>query len=372
MVSPRLELKLELTPTTRFDLIDVTKRVRHEYGEVLTRYRKALYHSFHTTAGYFEQSLCERLDHNRDTISKVVRYFQTLFPPDANYRHDRLELRTELSDEQKLVEPRNADSHLTFISSGLMNCVTYENQPAVPVYFVDLDGVHEKTTRQRRTTVIGFNTEETVREIWREIPVSVHPIDSVNLRDPRFGLFEELQELIDHYEIVKGRVDISLGAGEFQTGLTVNEYETLLMKNDLVDVLRDPLRFMVETGRRMIREPRAIPGKALNYAKYDLVQVVNEVVDALGLSESFVERLVDKFLAVPASRFLWMKRSLSLLVSDQEEDAHGSLAQGKYQSPILVQWKRPANDATRRIGMRIVPVCVGVTLRAFHVSQEDG
>ena len=104
----------------------------------------------------------------------------------------------------------------------------------------------------------------------------------------------------------------------------------------------------------MIREPRAIPGKALNYAKYDLVQVVNEVVDALGLSESFVERLVDKFLAVPASRFLWMKRSLSLLVSDQEEDAHGSLAQGKYQSPILVQWKRPANDATRRIGMRIV------------------
>ena len=29
-----------------------------------------------------------------------------------------------------------------------------------------------------------------------------------------------------------------------QAGLTVNEYETLLMKHDLVDVLRDPLRFM--------------------------------------------------------------------------------------------------------------------------------
>ena len=169
MVSPRLELKLDLTPATRFDLINVTNRVRQEYGEVLRRYRKALYHSYHTTAGYFEQSLCERLHNNRDTISKVVRYFQTLFPPDANYRHDQLELRAELSDEQKLVEPRNADSHLTFISSGLMNCVTYENQPVVPVYFVDLDGVYEKTTRQRHTTVIGFNTEETVREIWREI-----------------------------------------------------------------------------------------------------------------------------------------------------------------------------------------------------------
>ena len=354
MVSPRLELKLDLTPATRFDLINVTNRVRQEYGEVLRRYRRALYHSYHTTAGYFEQSLCERLQNNRDTISRVVQYFQTLFPPNADYRHDQLELRAELSDEQKLIEPRNADSHLTFISSGLMNCVTYENQPTVPVYFVDLDGVYGKTTRQRHTTVIGFNTEETVREIWREIPVSGHPIDSVNLRDPRFGLFEELQELIDHYEIVKGRVDISLGAGELQTGLTVNEYETLLMKHDLVDVLRYPLRFMVETGRRMIREPRAIPGKALNYAKYDLVQVVNEVVDALGLSESFFERVVDKFLAVPASRFLWMKRSLSLLVSDQEEDGEGSIIQGKYQSPILVQWNRPANAATRRIGVRIV------------------
>ncbi len=354
MVSPRLELKLELTPATRFDLIDVTRQVRQEYGEVLSRYRKALYHSFHTTAGYFEQSLCERLDHNRDTISKVIRYFQTLFPPNANYRHDRLELRTELSAQEKLVEPRNADSHLTFIGSGLMNCVTYENQPQVPVYFVDLDGVYEKTTRQRHTTVIGFNKEETVREIRRDIPVSGHPIDSVNLRDPRFGLFEELQELIDHYEIVKGRVDINLATGEFQTGLTVNEYETLLMKHDLADVLRYPLRFMVETGMRMIREPRAIPGKALNYAKYDLVQVVNEVVDALGLSESFVERFVDKFLAVPASRFLWMKRSLSLLVSDQKEDGEASIAQGTYQSPILVQWNRPANDATRQIAVRIV------------------
>lgn len=357
MVSPRLELKLDLTPATRFDLIDVTDRVRKEYGEVLSRYRKALYHSYHTTAGYFEQSLCERLDHDRDTISKVLRYFQTLFPPNADYRHDRLELRNELSDEEKLVEPRNADSHLTFIGSGLMNCVTYDNQPPGPVYFVDLDGVYETTTRCRRTTVIGFNEEETVREMWREIPVSGHPIDSVNLRDSRFGLFEELEELIEHYQIVKGRVDISLGAGEFQTGLTVNEYETLLMKHDLVDVLSNPLRFMAETGRRMIREPKAIPGKALNYAKYDLVQIVNEVVDALGLSESFVERILDKFLAVPASRFLWMKRSLSLLISDQDyphAEREGSIVHGKYQSPILVQWKRPANDATRRVGIRIV------------------
>ena len=74
--------------------------------------------------------------------------------------------------------------------------------------------------------------------------------------------------------------------------------------------------------------------------------------------EEIVERIVDKFLAVPAARFLWMKRSLSLLISDQESGrdkaAEGSIVQGKYQSPILVQWQRPTNDATRRIGVRIV------------------
>ena len=79
MVSPRLELKLNLTPARRFDLIDVNKRVADEFGDVLTRYRKALYHSYHTTAGYFEQSLCERLDYNRDLISKVVPLFSDPF-----------------------------------------------------------------------------------------------------------------------------------------------------------------------------------------------------------------------------------------------------------------------------------------------------
>lgn len=353
MVSPRLELELDLTPATRFDLIDVRRRVIEEFGDALSQYHKALYHSFHTTAGYFEQSVCEQLNHNPDSISSVLGYFRALFPPDADYRHDCLELRTELSDEQKRVEPRNADSHLTFISSGLMNCVTYQNRPDVPVYFVDLDGVYDATIRRRHTTVIGFNREEVVREFRREVPVSGHPIDSVNLKDPRLGLFEELEDLVAHYEITKGRVDIHLDSREFQTGLTVNEYETLLMKHDLADVLRNPLRFMAETGRRMIREPRSIPVKALDYAKYDLVQVVNEVVDALGLSESFLERILDKFLAVPASRFLWMKRSLSLLISEKSE-REGPIVQGRYQAPILVQWSRPRNDAARRISVRLV------------------
>ena len=55
-------------------------------------------------------------------------------------------------------------------------------------------------------------------------------------------------------------------------GLTVNEYETLLMQNDLADVLRDPLRFARIKARNAFNDPRSIPGKTLNYAKYDVVR----------------------------------------------------------------------------------------------------
>ena len=39
-----------------------------------------------------------------------------------------MELRTDLSDEQKRVESRNGDSHLTFIGAGMRNCATYRAQ----------------------------------------------------------------------------------------------------------------------------------------------------------------------------------------------------------------------------------------------------
>ena len=41
----------------------------------------------------------------------------------------------------------------------------------------------------------------------------------------------------------------------------------------------------------------------------------------------------------PAARFLRMKRSASLLVSDNG-DGRAKIVQGTYQSPILVQWKK--------------------------------
>ena len=218
--------------------------------------------------------------------------------------------------------------------------MTYRHCSQTPVYFVDLDGISGSTKRRRQTTVIGYTEEELVDKTEVKIPLSSHPVDSVNLKDSRLGLFDHLHELLEHYEIVNGRIDISLAPTERHAGLTVNEYETLLMKHDLAEVLRNPLRFMAEKGKHMLRDPRAIPVKAKNYAKYDMVQVVNEFLDALGLSESLLERIINKFQSVPAARLLGVKRSLSLLVSQQGHEGRGSIVQGDYQSPILVQWKK--------------------------------
>ncbi len=81
--------------------------------------------------------------------------------------------------------------------------------------------------------------------------------------------------------------------------------------------------------------------------------MVNEVLDALGLSESLLERIINKFQAVPAARFLGVKRSLSLMVSQQDGEERGSIVQGNHQSPILVQWKK-AEAQTRQLKVAFV------------------
>jgi len=250
-----------------------------------------------------------------------------------------MHLRDELSEEQKLVEPKNADSHLTYIGSGLENCVTYLNEKKAPVYFVDLDGTNGPERRNRKTTIIGYNDEKLVQEQLLKIQMGAHPIDSVNLWDERVGVLQLLEERIKELGITKGRIELALSSDERNTGLTVNEYETLLMRHDLPDVLKNPIRFMAQRGVNMLRDPGAIKEKAKDYMKYDLVHVVNEFIEATGLSESMAERIIDKFFQVPASRFLRMKRKVNLVVSDGGS-GQGSIINGTYQSPILVQWRR--------------------------------
>src|ERR1700682_5042655 len=282
------EVRLTLAPQRRFQAIDVNTRVAEEAGDVLKRHQRALYCSFHTTAGYLDQSVSVRLRDNQDQLSKFFRTFRALFPRGAEYRHDRMELRTELSDAQKKVEPRNADSHLTFIGAGLRNCVTYRTRPGRPVYFIELDGKSEVMRRQRTTTVRAYDAERVVSRTSVSISVSKHPIDSVNLGDPRLGLLEQVNDLLARSGLDRGRVALVLAPDQ----------------HHLVDVLRTPLRFAQIKGRNVLDDPLAIPGKTLSYAKYDVVRVLNSLMEALRLDQSSFERLVAKAMSVPARRFM--------------------------------------------------------------------
>lgn len=375
------EVTLELTPSQRLDVIDVNRRVEAQAEGFFDQHRKTLYCSYHTTAGYLEQSLCERLGQRPGQVRGFLNPYRRLFPPGAGYHHDHLERRSELSDEQRRSEPRNADSHLTFIGSGLESCVTYDNHPGAPAYFIDLDGINANgpgglEQRSRQTTLLGFDRATEVERLDLRVPVSGHPIDSINLKDPALGFLEQIQERIAHHGIRKGRLDLRLAGAEEHAGLTVNEDETLLMTHDLREVLSNPMYFMAAKGLNMLRDPRAIPAKAKRYAKYDLVQVVNKFIDRVGLENTLAERFVDKFLRMPAERYLRMKRSMSLLISDAYPTAdcsglpggtsnhrangqpggdgaltcseHGRIVQGRFQSPILVQW-RPSATSARRI-----------------------
>src|SRR6185437_8297523 len=182
-----VEVTLELTPRSRFDIIDVRKRLRSEHGNLLDGYSRHLYHSFHTTAGYLEQSLAARLTRKRDTVAPYVEAFRAMFPEGAGYEHDQLHRREDLTTEERAVEPQNADSHLTFMAAGLSTCVSYVNRRDEPVCFVDLDGVTNGRPRRRLTSIVGFNREKEVARIRIPVPMSDHPVDSINLKDPRLG-----------------------------------------------------------------------------------------------------------------------------------------------------------------------------------------
>jgi thiamine phosphate synthase YjbQ (UPF0047 family) len=346
------EVRLRIAPQGRFDTVDVRARLDREEPEALEGRRKALYTSFHTTAGYLDRGLATRLAHHEDRLRAFVKAFRAVFPQHAPYRHDRMDLREELSEAQKQVEPRNGDSHLTFIGAGLRNCVTYANEPKAPVYFIELDGVNESGRRARSTSVVLYDEERVVARERLLVPVSKHPIDSINLSDPRLGLVEKVNELLAATGIEKGRVDIALSADEREAGLTVNEYETLLMQHDLAEVLKDPLRFARAKAQHVLEDPLAVPGKALSYARYDVVRVMNQLLEAFRVNESLVEKLVAKLMAVPARRFL-RTRKVSFLASDPTAQGRARLLAGTYQSPILVQWQAAASRS-RAVEIAIV------------------
>ena len=335
MPAKPLDLTLELAPKARFDVVNLRSHFAAEH-RAIGAYPQCLYWSCHTTAGFLDRSLAARLQAQH--IPTYVGAFRTIFPEGAGYEHDRLEHRHDLDSTQRAVEPRNADSHLAFIASGLRTCVTHPNRPGEPVCFVDLDGMNDGRPRRRLTRLIAFTRERLVDSTRIEVPVSEHPIDSVNLKDPRLGIYEQLAEFVTQTGVQKGRLRLSLDPAERHSALTINEYETLLMRHDLHEVIRNPLRFVAEKSRHALANPFAVPAKTLGYAKYDFVRVLNKSLDTLGLRGSILEKIMARTLAVPAARFFRTGRSVNLLISSSDDNSSG-IVEGTYQSPILVQWE---------------------------------
>jgi hypothetical protein len=228
--------------------------------------------------------------------------------------------------------------------------VTHPNRAGESVCFVDLDGVNDGRPRRRQTRVIGFHRETVAGQMRLRVPLSGHSIDSVNLKTPALGLYEQLAEFVARSDVDKGRLHIALGRGERDAALTINEFETLLMKYDLAAVLKNPLRFMAEEYRQALANPRAVPGKALGYAQYDLVRVLNTGLKTLGLHGSLLERVLARTLAVPVARMFRVRRSISVLVTG--DGSRSGPVEGIYQSPILIQWQR-ANRDTRELDVTL-------------------
>ena len=350
------EILLNITPRTRFAMIDVMARVREQHGDVFKDYGKTLCCSFHTTAGYLDQQFCAALGYSKERLRQFLLIFQQVFPPNAGYCHDCMRLRTELSESAKAQEPANADSHLTFMSAGLQNCVTYTTTANVPIYFIDLDGIYQHSRRTRRTTLLVYNKAVVTYRGTFAIPTTTaHAIDSFNLGDAQYGLFAHLHHLLDVYGIAHGRIDIRLAPEEHHAGLTVNEYETMLMRNDLPEVLRDPLRYMVRHSKELLCHPAAIPAKMRDYTIYDLIHFYNKMMDNVQVGRSLIDRGLA-FLSGPASRLFRLKRGIQLFISGSGATGQERIVRGMYQSPILIQ----SQQATK--GVR----CLEITLWAFH------
>ncbi|MCW8985057.1 MAG: hypothetical protein OQK55_06915, partial [Thermoanaerobaculales bacterium] len=110
-------------------------------------------------------------------------------------------------------------------------------------------------------------------------------------------------------------------------------------------------RFMARQGRRMLRDPLALPTKSLSYARYDVVRIIHRLMDATGLSDSAFEELLSRLMALPAERRLRFKRSLSMPVrSDEQGRSH--IVTGRYQTPIMIQWAA-APGRSRGIRLRL-------------------
>ncbi len=315
-------LELELHPVRRPEAVDLAPRIVDARREGrLGDARRLVCLSHHTTAGFLDRRLRRRVGGDEARLQGFLDALGGVFPRGADYEHDRLHLRSELTEAQREQEPLNADAHLAFIGGGFTNCTVVDARDPAPLWFVDLDGVYENRMgrpvhRVRRATVVGFREEEVVARIPFRVPVDPGA-GVVRLDAPELGLLDRISESVRLEGVESGRVRIRLDDGVPDAGVTVNEFEALLMERDVPRVLADPLGFAASAR-----------------------QALSGILENVGVGSLRVPRLIRRLLAHPAPRVLRMQRdvSLGILPGHGQGDATcGGIVLGTYQSPILVQ-----------------------------------
>lgn len=343
--------------------MNVGEQVRKVDSGIFSNFDRVAFCSVHTTAGFLEQPLVLKLGNNREGIESLVRSARRLFPEGAPYWHDRMELRSELSAEQRKHEPLNADSHLAFICLGLCNCVLYEFTPDDPVYFIDLDGKSKETFRSRKSMVVGYNNAACVHEEILKIDLPKKNQCAVDLSKS----LPDLQALVAKYQIHRGLVTLELAPGEKHAGVTVNEFEALLVERDITDVLMNPLRYMLHNAPQFARHPLMVPSKAKNMLQYEIrlairdglrvanrsVSILEYMVERLGIHLPLLEYVIDRIASPLEARWMNLGSTIQLLINAKDKDPLGRVVVGTYQSPILIQWRRPESDV-REMHLRLL------------------
>ena len=105
-------------------------------------YPRALCCSFHTTAGYLDQSVAARLNQSPAGVMPYIDSSGRSSRKGPDTSTTRSSGGRSCRPAQRPSEPRNADSHLAFMAGALRTCVAYLNRPGEPMSFIDLDGVH--------------------------------------------------------------------------------------------------------------------------------------------------------------------------------------------------------------------------------------